>query len=144
MFRIAHDTSFVMALVLTAWLKVLHLFSLLKWHPTGFLKTTTDVAFFRYIILFILLYAVMMGFFVICTNLPNKWSFLTSLIFGLLLSYGLISLFEGQWVQDRKTFAQSIPFIVTVLTVVRFIIETASYHHVATKRKRKIPYEETV
>lgn len=141
MLQVAHHTSWFTALILTGWLKVLHLFDFMKWHPTSFLKTTTDVPFFRYVILFFILYLGVFVLFFLLANLPYFSLFFGALVIGLLLSYGFISWFEGEWVKERKTFARSIPFIVTVLTVVRFVYETASFHRVAKKRQKKLPYK---
>lgn len=141
MVQVAHHTSWFSALVLTGWLKLLHVFHLMSWHPTSFLKTTTDVAFFRYILLFLLIYGAALVLFFLFAQIPVVKPFFLALLVGLLVSYGLISWFEGEWLTERKTFVHNLPFIVTVLTAVRFIFETASYHRVALKRQKKLPYK---
>ena len=141
MVRVAHYTSLFSALILTGWLKVLHLFDFMRWHPTSFLKTTTDVAFFRYVLLFVLLYAVLFVAFFLFAQVPVTKPFILALIVGLLISYGLISWFEGEWLKERKMIARDIPFIVTILIVVRFVFETASFHRVAMMKQKKLPYK---
>lgn len=141
MVQVAHHTSWFTALILTGWLKLLHVFHLMPWHPTSFLKTTTDVAFSRYILLFLLIYGAVFLVFFMFAQLPIVKPFFLALLIGLLVSYGLISWIEGEWVRERNTFVDNLPFIVTILTVTRFVFETASFHRVASKRQKKLPYK---
>ena len=128
MFYITHQTSLVSALALTVWLKVLHLFKLMPWHPTAFLKTTTSEPFFRYIILFALLYGGIFIVFTLFTIFPKKYVFLQALLIGLLISYLFISWFENAWLVGAQIRKANIPFTVTILILVRFLLETATFH----------------
>ena len=133
MLKVAHHTSLVAALFLTIWLKVLHLFKLMPWHPTSFLKTTTTEPFFRYIILFALLYGGIFILFILFAGLPTKFLFIQALIIGLVISYLFISWFENAWLVGAQIREANIPFTVTVLLLVRFLVETATFHRKESK-----------
>jgi len=141
MIRVAHQTSWFVALILTAWLKILHLFKFMPFHPTSFLKPTTDVAFFRYVLLFFILYGAVFVLFVTILFIPIRSLFIIALLIGILISYALISWIEGGLVQNRGSIAKNIPFIVTILIAVRFVFETANFHHMASRRQKKLPYK---
>lgn len=134
----AHHTSFAAAITLTAWLKVLHLFHLIPWHPTSFLKTTTTEPFFRFLILFALLYGGFFILYILSSVLPKKFVFLQALIIGLVLSYLFISWFENGWLVGAQIRKANIPFTVTVLIFIRFLVETSTFHR---KPRRNFRYK---
>lgn len=138
--KIAAVTSLVNALVLALCLKGLHYFHLIKWYPIGFYKKwgwfEESSKLFHWTFFIILLFIV--GLFLYMTM---RYVYVIPAVFSSLL-LGLFVTITLEWIAldlplQLSSFKKlSIPFIVIVVCLLRFLLETANFHqkeHTAQK-----------
>jgi len=130
--KTAAITAFVNALVLALCLKGLHYFHLIKWHPIGFYKKWNwfedSSKLFQWTFFIILLFII--GLFLYMTMryvyiIPAVFS---SLLLGLLVTITLEWIVLDLPLQLTSFKKLSIPFIVIVVCLLRFLLETANFH----------------
>lgn len=139
--KVATITAFVNALVLALCLKGLHYFHLIKWHPIGFYKKWNwfeeSSKLFQWTFFIFLLFII--GLFLYMTMryvyiIPAVFS---SLLLGLLVTISLEWIALDLPLQLTSFKKLSIPFMVTVICLLRFLLETANFHqkeHTAQKQ----------
>ncbi|MBD8033468.1 MULTISPECIES: DNA helicase [Solibacillus] len=123
-------TAIVAALLMTISLKGLHFFSLIPWQPVSFLKKYEWfewTAFERWAVLFLILAVCAYVITLLAQFLFKAPPFLFSLILGLVIAVILEWLILDLPIEFSSVKKLSIPFIIVVLTIMRFIIETAQY-----------------
>ncbi|MED4885770.1 hypothetical protein MKY88_15225 [Lysinibacillus sp. FSL R7-0073] len=138
--KIGTITSLVNALVLALCLKGLHYFNLIKWHPIGFYKKwgwfEESSNLFHWTFFIFLLFII--GLFVYMTM---RYVYVIPAVFSSLL-LGLFVTILLEWIAldlplQLSSFKKlSIPFIVVVVCLLRFLLETANFHqreHTAQK-----------
>jgi hypothetical protein len=138
--KIGTITSLVNALVLALCLKGLHYFNLIKWHPIGFYKKwgwfEESSKLFHWTFFIFLLFII--GLFVYMTM---RYVYVIPAVFSSLL-LGLFVTILLEWIAldlplQLSSFKKlSIPFIVVVVCLLRFLLETANFHqreHTAQK-----------
>ncbi|MBG9456353.1 hypothetical protein ABE61_20550 [Lysinibacillus sphaericus] len=138
--RVASITSLVGALVLALCLKGLHYFHLIKWNPIGFYKKwdlfEDSSKLFQWSFFILVLF--MIGFILYITLryvyiIP---AVLSSFLLGLIVSITLEWIVLDLPLQSSSFKKLSIPFIVIVICLLRFLLETANFHqkeHTAQK-----------
>lgn len=138
--RVASITSLVGALVLALCLKGLHYFHLIKWNPIGFYKKWDlfegSSKLFQWSFFILVLF--MIGFLLYITLryvyiIP---AVLSSFLLGLFVSITLEWIVLDLPLQSSSFKKLSIPFIVIVICLLRFLLETANFHqkeHTAQK-----------
>lgn len=139
--KTAAITSFVNALVLALCLKGLHYFHLIKWHPIGFYKKWNwfedSSKLFQWTFFIILLFII--GLFLYMTMryvyiIPAVFS---SLLLGLLVTITLEWIVLDLPLQLTSFKKLSIPFIVIVVCLLRFLLETANFHQKEINAQRE-------
>lgn len=139
--KTAAITAFVNALVLALCLKGLHYFNLIKWHPIGFYKKWNwfedSSKLFQWTFLIILLFLI--GLFLYMTMryvyiIPAVFS---SLLLGLLVTITLEWIVLDLPLQLTSFKKLSIPFIVIVVCLLRFLLETANFHQKEMNAQRE-------
>ncbi|MGY4796413.1 hypothetical protein MHB40_16050 [Lysinibacillus sp. FSL K6-0057] len=132
MVKVATITALVNALVLALCLKGLHYFHLIKWHPIGFYKKWNwfeeSSKLFQWTFFIFLLFII--GLFLYMTMryvyiIPAVFS---SLLLGLLVTITLEWMALDLPLQLTSFKKLSIPFMVTVICLLRFLLETANFH----------------
>ena len=139
--KTAAITAFVNALVLALCLKGLHYFHLIKWHPIGFYKKWNwfedSSKLFQWTFFIILLFII--GIFLYMTMryvyiIPAVFS---SLLLGLLVTITLEWIVLDLPLQLTSFKKLSIPFIVIVVCLLRFLLETANFHQKEINAQRE-------
>ncbi len=139
--KTAAITAFVNALVLALCLKGLHYFNLIKWHPIGFYKKWNwfedSSKLFQWTFFIILLFLI--GLFLYMTMryvyiIPAVFS---SLLLGLLVTITLEWIVLDLPLQLTSFKKLSIPFIVIVVCLLRFLLETANFHQKEMNAQRE-------
>lgn len=139
--KTAAITAFVNALVLALCLKGLHYFHLIKWHPIGFYKKWNwfedSSKLFQWTFFIILLFII--GLFLYMTMryvyiIPAVFS---SLLLGLLVTITLEWIVLDLPLQLTSFKKLSIPFIVIVVCLLRFLLETANFHQKEMNAQRE-------
>lgn len=139
--KTAAITAFVNALVLALCLKGLHYFNLIKWHPIGFYKKWNwfedSSKLFQWSFFIILLFLI--GLFLYMTMryvyiIPAVFS---SLLLGLLVTITLEWIVLDLPLQLTSFKKLSIPFIVIVVCLLRFLLETANFHQKEMNAQRE-------
>lgn len=139
--KTAAITAFVNALVLALCLKGLHYFHLIKWHPIGFYKKWNwfedSSKLFQWTFFIILLFII--GLFLYMTMryvyiIPAVFS---SLLLGLLVTITLEWIVLDLPLQLTSFKKLSIPFIVIVVCLLRFLLETANFHQKEINAQRE-------
>ena len=139
--KTAAITAFVNALVLALCLKGLHYFNLIKWHPIGFYKKWNwfedSSKLFQWTFFIILLFLI--GLFLYMTMryvyiIPAVFS---SLLLGLLVTITLEWIVLDLPLQLTSFKKLSIPFIVIVVCLLRFLLETANFHQKEINAQRE-------
>ncbi|MEK3766319.1 MULTISPECIES: DNA helicase [unclassified Solibacillus] len=123
-------TAIVAALLGTISLKGLHFFNLISWHPVSFLKKYEWfewTAFERWAVLFLILVVCVYVITLLAQYFFKAPPFLFSLILGLVVALILEWLILDLPIEFSSLKKLSIPFIIVVLTIMRFIVETAQY-----------------
>lgn len=123
-------TALVAALLVTISLKGLHLFNLISWNPVSFLKKYEWfdwTAFERWAVLFLILAVSAYLISLLAQFFFKAPPFLFSLILGLVIALILEWQILNLPLELSSLKKLSIPFIIVVLTIMRFIIETAQY-----------------
>ena len=132
MTKVAITTSIVNAFLLTIMLKVLHLFSIIKWHPTKFLSynvMTEPLSHFeKWVILGIILAVITFVLFYLCKYIPYRNVAFTAFFVSLLIAIILNWIIQDLPFEVKSLKKLSIPFIVLVMMSFRFISDTASFH----------------
>lgn len=139
--KVATITALVNALVLALCLKGLHYFHLIKWHPIGFYKKWNwfeeSSKLFQWTFFIFLLFII--GLFLYMTM---RYVFIIPAVFSSLL-LGLLVTITLEWIAldlplQLTSFKKlSIPFMVIVICLLRFLLETANFHqreHTAQKQ----------
>jgi len=133
-------TSVVYAIVLAISLKGLHFFHLISWNPIGFYKKwelfEDSSKLFHWSFLTLALFVV--GFFLYMTLRYTHIipAVLTSFLLGLIVTITLEWFLLDLPMQPTSFKKVSIPFIVVVICLLRFLLETANFHqkeHTAQK-----------
>ncbi|MGN7478353.1 DNA helicase [Solibacillus silvestris] len=125
------------ALFATVSLKGLHFFNFINWHPVSFLKKFESFdwsAFERWVILFLIIAVFTLLLMLIAQALfrlpPFSFSLILGLAIAMLIEWRILDL-PLEWASLKKL---SIPFIILIVTVMRFIVETARYMRMQTFR----------
>ncbi|KGR87096.1 MULTISPECIES: hypothetical protein [Lysinibacillus] len=139
--KVATITALVNALVLALCLKGLHYFHLIKWHPIGFYKKWNwfeeSSKLFQWTFFIFLLFII--GLFLYMTM---RYVYIIPAVFSSLL-LGLLVTITLEWIAldlplQLTSFKKlSIPFMVIVICLLRFLLETANFHqreHTAQKQ----------
>ena len=148
MIYLAVITSLFATLFLTVTLKLLSVFSFVKWSPVGYTKRfdilETSHWFVKWLFLFLVIFLIIFVFYLIMQYVQMVPPFVTSLIIG-----GIFALL-CEWVifdlpAELKSFKKlSIPFIVIVVITARFVFDTAVFHYKAHLERNRLPYKDTV
>ncbi|MFJ7951801.1 hypothetical protein ACIQZG_09770 [Lysinibacillus sp. NPDC096418] len=138
--KVASITAIVSAITLAICLKGLHYFHLIKWNPIGFYKKWElfegSSKLFQWSTLTLLLFLFAFLLYVILQYVHIIPAVFSSLLLGLLFTLII------EWVAldlplQLDSFKKlSIPFIVVVVCLLRFLLETANFHmkeHTAEK-----------
>ncbi|MFJ7735480.1 hypothetical protein ACIQ2D_03965 [Lysinibacillus sp. NPDC097287] len=138
--KVASITAIVSAISLAICLKGLHYFHLIKWNPIGFYKKWElfegSSKLFQWSTLTLLLFIFALLLYVVLQFVHIIPAVFTSLLLGLLFTITI------EWVVldlplHLESFKKlSIPFIVVVVCLLRFLLETANFHmkeHTAQK-----------
>lgn len=130
--KVASITAIVSAISLAFFLKGLHYFHLIKWNPVGFYKKWDlfegSSKLFQWSTLTLLLFVIALLLYVIMQFAHMIPAVLTSFLLGLLFTITI------EWVAldlplQLESFKKlSIPFIVVVICLLRFLLETANFH----------------
>ncbi|MET4562388.1 hypothetical protein [Lysinibacillus parviboronicapiens] len=138
--KVASITSIVSAFVLALCLRGLHFFHLIDWNPIGFYKKwelfEDSSKLFQWSFLTFILF--LFGFFLFITLryvhiIP---AVLTSFLLGLIFTITLEWIVLDLPLQPASFKKLSIPFMVVVICLLRFLLETANFHqkeHTAQK-----------
>ncbi|MEK5232450.1 hypothetical protein MHB42_11835 [Lysinibacillus sp. FSL K6-0232] len=138
--RVAVITALVSAFVLALCLKGLHYFHLIKWHPIGFYKKWNwfeeSSKLFQWTLFIFLLFIIGL-----CLYLTMRYVYVIPAVFSSFL-LGVLVTISIEWIAldlplQLSSFKKlSIPFIVIVICLLRFLLETANFHqqeHTAQK-----------
>ncbi|MER1984886.1 MAG: hypothetical protein ABS949_06760 [Solibacillus sp.] len=127
--QIALITSIVAACSMTLALKGLHLFHFITWKPVGFFKKwgIEGIApLEKWFILLIICFVVALIFYSIFILFPVRADIISFLL-GVLIAV-LIEWLIFRYPFEAHSFKElSIPFIVVMIIITRFIIETAVF-----------------
>ena len=138
--KVASITAIVSAISLAICLKGLHYFNLIKWNPIGFYKKWElfegSSKLFQWSTLTLLLFVMALLLYTSLQFVHIIPAVLTSLLLGLLFTI-TIEWFALDLPLQLASFKKlSIPFIVVVICLLRFLLETANFHmkeHTAQK-----------
>lgn len=138
--KVASITAIVSAISLAIFLKGLHYFHLIKWNPIGFYKKWEifegSSKLFQWSLLTVILFVIALLIYISLQFVHIIPAVFTSLLLGLLLTITI------EWVAldlplQLESFKKlSIPFMVVVVCLLRFLLETANFHmkeHTAQK-----------
>ena len=138
--KVASITAIVSAISLAICLKGLHYFHLIKWNPIGFYKKWElfegSSKLFQWSTLTLILIIFALFLYIVLQFVYSIPAVFTSFLLGLLFTITI------EWVAldlplQLESFKKlSIPFIVVVVCLLRFLLETANFHmkeHTAQK-----------
>ena len=138
--KVASITSLVSALFLALCLKGLHYFHLIKWNPIGFYKKWDifegSSKLFQWSFLILVLFLIGFLLYITLRYVNIIPAVLSSFLLGLFLSITLEWIVLDLPLQSSSFKKLSIPFIVIVICLLRFLLETANFHqkeHTAQK-----------
>lgn len=138
--KIASITAIVSAISLAICLKGLHYFHLIEWNPIGFYKKWElfegSSKLFQWSTLTLLLFVIALLLYIILQFVHIIPAVLTSLLLGLLFTITIEWVALDLPLQLASFKKLSIPFIVVVICLLRFLLETANFHmkeHTAQK-----------
>lgn len=150
MLYLAFMTSLVASIFLTISLKLLSLFHFIKWNPVGYTKKLeileTSHPLLQWFFLLIVIFIIIFFFYMIMQYVVQVPPFVTSLVIGGVLAL-LIEWAIKDLPAELSSFKKlSIPFIITVIMVARFVFETAAFHFKAShfQEEKELPYKDTV
>lgn len=121
-------TAVAAALVFTISLKGMHLFKLIKWNPIRFLQKIEKMEWTPlacWIVLFFILFAVAYVLLTLFQLSIFRSPLVVSIVFGLVLAFLIewqVRNLPIEWTSIKKL---SVPFLVLLLIVMRFLTETA-------------------
>lgn len=148
MIYLAIVTSLFASIILSAELKMLSYFKIIKWNPIGFADRYSILEdshpFVHWIFLAIMIWLISFILYLIMQYVHNVPPFITSLVIGVIFAMVI------EWIiydlpAELSSFKKlSIPFMVIVVICARFLFETASFHHQAHLERNKLPYKESV
>lgn len=138
--KTASITAIVSAITLAIFLKGLHYFHLIKWNPIGFYKKwelfEESSKLFQWSLLILLLFLTALILYSTLQFAHIIPAILTSLLLGLLFTITVELVARDLPMQLGSFKKLSIPFIVVVVCLLRFLLETANFHmkeHIAQK-----------
>jgi len=138
--KIASITSIVSALFLALCLKGLRYFHLIKWNPIGFYKKWDifegSSKLFQWSFLILVLFIIGFLLFITLRYVYIIPAILSSFLLGLFLTISLEWIVLDLPLQLSSFKKLSIPFMVIVICLLRFLLETANFHqkeHTAQK-----------
>jgi len=138
--KVASITSLVSALILALCLKGLHYFHLIKWNPIGFYKKWDlfegSSKLFHWSFLIFVFFFIGFLLYITLRYVYMIPAVLSSFLLGLFLSITLEWIVLDLPLQSSSFQKLSIPFIVIVICLLRFLLETANFHqkeHTAQK-----------
>jgi len=126
-------TSMVAAMGTTILFKLLDYFQFIKWNPIGYTKTFQFLngsnVYIKWLILFLVIWGFCFLLYYVCLLFAKIPVSITSIALGLLIAIALewIILDADSIVKTIKKI--SIPFICIVIVAVRFVMESAIFHH---------------
>lgn len=130
--KVASITAIVTAISLALCLKGLHYFHLIKWNPIGFYKKWElfegSSKLFQWSTLTLMLFVVAFLLYIIMQYTYSIPAVLTSFLLGLLVTFTIEWFALGLPLQLDSFKKLSIPFIVVVICLLRFLLETANFH----------------
>lgn len=130
--KIASITALVSAMVLTLSLKGLHYFHLIKWNPIGFYKKWElfegSSKLFQWSLLLLLLFLFGLFLYMTLRYVHIIPAILSSFLLGLFLTITLEWIALDLPLQLASFKKLSIPFMVVVICLLRFLLETANFH----------------
>lgn len=130
--KVASITAVVSAISLAICLKSLHYFHLIKWNPVGFYKKWElfegSSKLFQWSVLTILLVVIAFLLYVIMQLVHSIPAVLTSFLIGLLFAIIIEWVARDLPLQFDSLKKVSIPFLVVVICILRFLLETANFH----------------
>lgn len=130
--KVASITAIVSAISLAICLKGLHYFHLIKWNPIGFYEKWElfegSSKLFQWSTLTLLLFMIAFLLYIIMQFTYSIPAVLTSFILGLLVTMTIEWFALGLPLQLDSFKKLSIPFIVVVICLLRFLLETANFH----------------
>lgn len=136
----ASITALVSAISLAICLKGLHYFHLIKWNPIGFYKKWElfegSSKLFQWSTLTLLLFVFALLLYVTLQFTHIIPAVFTSFLLGLLFTITIEWVVLDLPLQLESFKKLSIPFIVVVVCLLRFLLETANFHmkeHTAQK-----------
>lgn len=148
MFYLSFTTSFFASLFLTFMLKLLEYFKLIKWNPVGYAKKLDILenshAGTKWMVLWLFIFLIAFILYLVMQFVVQVPAFFTSLVIG-----GMIALVT-EWIifnlpAELSSFKKlSLPFMIVVIILCRFVFETASFHYQASRRENKLPYNNSV
>lgn len=121
-------TAVAAALVFTISLKGMHLFKLIKWNPIRFLQKVEKMEWTPlacWIVLFFILFALAYVLLTLFQLSIFRSPLVVSIVFGLVLAFLVewqVRNLPIEWTSIKKL---SVPFLVLLLIVMRFLTETA-------------------
>lgn len=121
-------TAVAAAFVFSISLKGLHLFKLIKWNPIHFLQKIEKVEWTPlacWMVLFFILFAVAYVLLTLFQLSIFRSPLVVSIVFGLVLAFLIewqVRNLPIEWTSIKKL---SVPFLVLLLIVMRFLTETA-------------------
>ncbi|MEK4628187.1 MAG: DNA helicase [Solibacillus sp.] len=122
-------TCIVAACVLALLLKFLHLFHFIKWSPVGFTKKLgiEDItAFEKWLIIILIFFVIALLLYYLFVYIPIRPD-IASILLGLAVAI-LVEWIIYRYPLELSSFKKlSIPFIVVIMIMFRFIIESAAY-----------------
>lgn len=138
--KVASITSLVSALVLALCLKGLHYFHLIKWNPIGFYKKWDlfegSSKLFQWSFLILVLFLIGFLLYITLRYVYIIPAVLSSFLLGLFVSMTLEWIVLDLPLQSSSFKKLSIPFMVIIICLLRFLLETANFHqkeHTAQK-----------
>jgi len=138
--KVASITSLVSALFLALCLKGLQYLHLIKWNPIGFYKKWElfegSSKLFQWSFLILVLFIIGFLLFITLRYVYIIPAILSSFLLGLFLTITLEWIALDLPLQLSSFKKLSIPFMVVVICLLRFLLETANFHqreHTAQK-----------
>ncbi|MCL1695985.1 MULTISPECIES: hypothetical protein [unclassified Lysinibacillus] len=138
--KVASITSLISAIVLALCLKGLHYFHLIKWNPIGFYKKWDlfegSSKLFQWSFLILVLFLIGFLLYITLRYVYIIPAVLSSFLLGLFVSMTLEWIVLDLPLQSSSFKKLSIPFMVIIICLLRFLLETANFHqkeHTAQK-----------
>lgn len=130
--KVASITAIVSAISLTILLKGLHYFHLIDWSPIGFYKKwdffEDSSKLFQWSMLILFLFLLAFFLYVTLQFVHIIPAVFTSLLLGLLFTITIEWIALDLPLQLASFKKLSIPFMVVVICLLRFLLETANFH----------------